>query len=135
MFYRRIWLGVFLIVLLVGACYGIEHAAKNRGLNMATIIKMQLNNQTVAFMDVEALRRLDAAGPSLASVLAAAGIDRFGGLEIKGLHSGAVYRLNKGEPDPDLQLVFSVRGTVNLCNKQAKDAVLVEAVSEINAQN
>lgn len=135
MFNRRITLSILFIVLVVMVAYGTEYAAKNRGLNTATIIQMQSNNQTAAFLDIEVLRKLDASGPSLTVVLAAAGLDRFSTVEIKGLRSNTPYRLNKAEIDKDLNLLFTERGTVDLCHGEDKTAVLVADVSEINAFN
>lgn len=130
---KRIVAGVLFIALLVGAAYGMEYFAKNRGLNTGTIIKMQSNNQVVAFLGIEALRKLEAAGPSLKAVLAAAGIDGFDTVEIKGLKSETTYRLHKGDINQDLNFMFTDRGTVDLCNTQAKQRVLVKDVSEIHA--
>ena len=127
--------GILVIVLVVMAAYGTEYVAKERSLKTATMIKVQNNNQVAALLGVNVLRQLDADGPSLTAVLAAAGIDGFSGLEIKGLRSNTAYQLHKDDLNQDLNLMFTERGTVNLCHKQALEAILVEDVSEINAVN
>lgn len=132
---RRILVGVLLLVLVVTVFYGIEYIAKNQGLQTATIIRMQTDKQVVAFLDIGVLRKLDAAGPSLKVVLAAAGLDRFGMVEIRGLRSDAPYQVNTAETDKELHLLFTARGTVDLCRGRDETAVLVADVSEINAFN
>ncbi|TWH51613.1 hypothetical protein [Sporomusa sp. KB1] len=131
---RRITLSVLLIVLIVLAAYGTEYLAKNRGLHTATLITIQSNNKTAALFGVDVLRQLDAGGPGLLAVLAAAGIDRFSKVEVKGLKNNIVYPINN-EINKDLNLQFTDRGTVNLCNNKANKAILVEDVNEINAVN
>jgi hypothetical protein len=132
---RRIALSILAIGLLVMAAYGTEYLAKNQGLHTATMINIQSNNKTAALFGVDVLRQLDGGGPGLISVLAAAGIDRFSKVEVKGLKNNTVYQINKNEINKDLNLRFTDRGTVNLCNNKANKAILVEDVNEINAVN
>lgn len=132
---RRITLSILLIVLIVLAAYGTEYLAKNRGLHTATMITIQSNNKTAALFGVDVLRQLDAGGPGLFAVLAAAGIDRFSKVEVKGIKNNTVYQINIDEINKELNLRFTDRGTVNLCNNKANKAILVEDVNEINAVN
>lgn len=129
---RRIAFSLLLIALLVAAAYGTEYSVKSWGLRTASVIKIQNNNTPAALLDINVLRQLDPAGPSLTAVLAAAGVDGFNRITVKGLKINGIYELRKSEITKDLNFNFTDRGTVNLYSKERR-AVLVEDVSVINA--
>lgn len=128
-------IGILVTLLVVIAAYGTEYIIKYRGLDTATIIKIQNNRQTAAMFGVDVFRQLNSAGPSLSAVLTAAGIERFGKVEVKGLTSKTPYQISKNDLNDDLKFNFTDHGRVDLCNRKDVKHILVQDVSEIDAFN
>lgn len=75
-------------------------------------------------------------GPSLLSVLAAAGVDSFEGLVIRGqgLRDDGVIELTRSEVTPDVVLDFAERGTVKICSPKISWADRVRDVQVIEVR-
>jgi len=138
---KKVIISIVVISLFVASSYFVEYMSKERGLNSAKIIKVLDNGKLAALMDTDTLMQLEnkgssyskdekAKGPALLSVIAAAGVDNFNTVEVKGR---SVYQIKKDEINRDYIFYFTDHGTVNLYKKNT-DRFLVEDVSEINTE-
>lgn len=130
------------IFLVVPMSYWMETFWKERGLETGSIISVLDQYQPAALMGMDVLRRLDkqndlgsanTIGPSLVSVLAAAGVSGFDYIEVKGIRSRAVYQITKDELSDQYILVFTDHNTVNLSKGSEGQTLLVQDISEIHA--
>ena len=138
---RKIIIGIMLLAFTVITAYVIEFTYKDAGVKSGAIIQITNNNQPAAFMGSDVLKKLPGGtkekseeGPTLTSVLVAAGINDFSKVEITGVKKGAPYVANKAEISNDLIFYYTGHNTVNLVKKD-NQYVLVEDVSGINTQS
>jgi hypothetical protein len=127
-------ISILIILLAVGSSYAVEYVVKNQGLKTAKVIKVSLNNQPVAFLDVKILKQISD-NPTLASVLGAAGVNDFKEVEIKGLKNDNVYHASKEQVNDSIRFTFTDQGSVNLRSGNDPVSIKVDAVSEINTKN
>jgi hypothetical protein len=138
---KKIIIGIIVLALAVIAAYTIEFTYKDSGIKSGAIIEITNNNQPAAYMGSDVLKKLPGGtkdksgeGPTLTSVLVAAGISDFSKVEISGVKKGAPYMANKAEISNDLIFFYTDHNTVNLVKKDNQN-VLIEDVSVINTQN
>ena len=138
---KKIIMGIMILVLMIAASYTLEYTYKNAGTKSGSIIKITNNNQTAAFMGSDVLKKLAGGtknkseeGPTLTSVLVAAGISDFSKVQITGVREGASYVASKAEISNDIIFYYTDHNTVNLAKKD-NHQVLVEDVSTINTQS
>lgn len=139
---KRIVISILTILMMVSISYLIENVSKERGLNSASIIKVLDNNKVAALMGVDVLKELKEQefpndedvtnGPTLLTVLAAAGTGDYRTIEIKGLDNQTLYRASQNEINKEYIFIFTDHGTVNLCKINQEQQLLVKDVSEIN---
>jgi len=138
---KKIIMGIMILVLMIAASYTLEYTYKNAGTKSGSIIKITNNNQTAAFMGSDVLKKLAGGtknkseeGPTLTSVLVAAGISDFSKVQITGVRESASYVASKAEISNDIIFYYTDHNTVNLAKKD-NHQVLVEDVSTINTQS
>ncbi len=136
---KKIIMGIIVLVLTIIAAYTFEYTYKNSGVKSGAIIEITNNNQPAAFMGSDVLKKLPGGtkdkseeGPTLTSVLVAAGINDFSKVEIIGVKKSAPYVANKAEISNDLIFYYTDHNTVNLAKKDNYQNILVEDVSGIN---
>jgi hypothetical protein len=136
---KRISMGIMVLVLTIIAAYTFEYTYKDAGVKSGTIIGITNNDQPAAFMGGDVLKKLPGGtkvnsqeGPSLTSVLVAAGISNFSKVEITGIRKGVPYVVTKAEISNDFIFYYTDHNTVNLAKKDNYQNVLVEDVSSIN---
>jgi len=139
---KKIIMGIMVLVFAIIASYTIEFTYKDSGVKSGTIIQITNNNQAAAFMGSDVLKKLPGGtreksqeGPTLTTVLVAAGINDFSKVDITGVKKGAPYVVNKAEISNDLVLYYTDHNTVNLAKKDNYQNVLVEDVSAINTRS
>lgn len=138
---KKIIAGFAVLVLIIAASYGIEYSYKSVGTKSGAIVKISNNNQPAAYFGSDVLQKLpggtkknSAEGPTLTSVLIAAGISDFSKVEIIGVNSNTPYIINKAEVNNNLVFYYTNHNTVNLVKKDNQQ-VLVEDVSTISTQS
>ena len=138
---KKIIIGIMVLVLIIVAAYTFEYTYKSAGTKSGSIIEITNNNQAAAFMGSDVLKKLPGGtkdkseeGPTLTSVLVAAGISDFSKVEITGVQEDAYYVANKAEISNDIIFYYTDHNTVNLAKKD-NHQVLVEDVSTINIQS
>ena len=138
---KKIIMGIMVLVFTIIASYTIEYTYKDSGVKSGAIIEITNNNQAAAFMGSDVLKKLPGGtkgkseeGPTLTSVLVAAGINDYSKVQITGVKKGATYAVNKAEISNDLIFYYTDHNTVNLAKKDNQH-VLIEDVSAINTQS
>lgn len=138
---KKIIIGILVLALAVIAAYSIEYTYKGAGKKSGAIIEITNNKQPAAFMGSDVLKKLPGGtneksteGPTLSTVLVAAGINDFSKVEITGVKNGAPYVANKAEISNDMIFYYTDHNTVNLVKKE-KQQVLIEDVSGISTQS
>jgi hypothetical protein len=138
---KKIIIGIIVLAFAVIAAYTIEFTYKDSGIKSGAIIEITNNDQPAAYMGSDVLKKLPGGtkdkseeGPTLNSVLVAAGISDFSKVEISGVKKSAPYVANKAEISNDLIFFYTDHNTVNLVKKDTQN-VLIEDVSAINTQN
>lgn len=139
---KKMILGLIILVAMILASYTIEFTYKSSGLKSGAIIKISNNNQPAAYFGSDVLKQLPGGtkekseeGPTLNSVLVAAGISDFKKVEIIGLKKGNSYVVNETEISNDVIFYYTDHGTVNLAQKDNSQTILVNDVSEINTKD
>lgn len=138
---KKIIMGIMILVLAIVASYTIEFTYKDSGVKSGAIMEFTYNNQPAAYMGSDVLKQLPGGtkekseeGPTLTTVLVAAGIANYSKVEITGVKKGTPFVANKAEISDDIIFYYTNHGTVNLVKKDNQH-VLVEDVSGINAQD
>lgn len=138
---KKIIIGIIIVLLIPVISYTIEYTFKSTGLKSGAIIKISHNNQVAAYFGSDVLKQLPAGsgnsneGPTLSSVLIAAGIGNFSNVDISGGNDDSPYKISSNEMSNNYRFYYTDHNTVNLVKKSDNQNILVEDVSEINAKD
>lgn len=139
---NKIIIGILAIILITAGAYATEYFYKNSGLKSGAVIKISDNNQLAAYFGSDVFKQLPGGstegsdeGPTLTSVLIAAGINSFASVEIKGVRDDSPYRLDGKQVGDDCRFYYTDHNTVNFALRSDRAKVLVEDVSEINVKD
>lgn len=139
---KKIIVSLVVIALIILGAYSTEYFFKENGLNSGSIVKVNNNAKLAAYMDKDVLTQLagqkgksskNHVGPTLSSVLTAAGISYIEKVQVKGLHTKSPQKFDQKEINDDLVFYFTNHNTVNLGRKKDYPHYLVKDVTEINA--
>lgn len=138
---KKIIIGILIVILIPVISYTIEYAFKNAGLKSGAIIEISLNNQVAAYFGSDVLQKLPNGsgngdeGPTLNSVLIAAGINNFSTIEISGGKDETPYKISSQDNRDEYRFYYTPHNTVNLAKKSESQNILVEDVGLINAKD
>jgi len=139
-FNKKIIIGLLIIVLIIAVSYTVEFSYKSFGLKSGAVIQISYNNQVAAYFGGDVLKKLPDGtaensnqGPTLNSVLIAAGISDFKKVEISGLEDDVPYKLDGKQISDNYRFYYTDHNTVSLAQKSDSGKILVEDVSKINA--
>lgn len=135
-FQRRLLIGVCIILFVIASAYLIEFVSMEWGMRQGKRITVLDGGSTVAYLDSQALKQIagsEEIGPSLNSVLNAAGVGDFSVVEIKGVAEETACSIPREMLSEDLVFQFGEDGTADLIDQKGAQ-LLIKNVSEIGVK-
>lgn len=135
-FRKRLIIGVFIILAIIGCAYLIENISTALSLKSAKVIKVLDNNKIIAYLDSGVLKKIgskDPKGPPLTAVLNAAGAEVFDEITVKGAKTSTLYSIHREQLNDNLVCSLNEDGTADLID-QSTSQILVKTVNEIKVK-
>ena len=135
-FRKRLIIGVFIILAIIGCAYLTENISTALSLKSAKVIKVLDNNKTIAYLDSGVLKIIgskDPKGPTLTAVLNATGAELFDEITVKGAKNSTIYSINRGQLNDNLVCSLNEDGTADLID-QSSSQILVKSINEIDVK-
>lgn len=136
---KRVVIGLLIIVLILASAYTIEFTYKNIGLKSGAVIEISKNEKEAAYFGGDVLKELPGGstdgseqGPTLNSVLMAAGVTDFNEVQIFGLDEDSYLKLDQKQVSDEYRFYYTDHNTLNLARQSDNKNILVESVCKIN---
>lgn len=135
-FRKRLIIGVFIILVVIGCSYLTENISTALSLKSAKVIKVFDNNKTIAYLDSGVLKKIgskDPKGPTLTAVLNATGAELFDEITVKGAKTSTIYSINREQLNDNLVCSLNEDGTADLID-QSTSHILVKSINVIDVK-